>query len=236
MSDSVEDRACTAGETDVESLVRRLASIDVCAVSDALDALGLPGVVEGLLPLWQGARLVGRAVTMQLVEGAVPAGTSAPHLGARAIEACVPGDVIVVDNAGRVGMGAWGGMLTLAASLRGVRGVIIDGACRDVDEARDLGFPVFARQGVARTARGRVREESTGQPVTIAGVRVSTGDVVVADGSGAVVLNANCAVDVVRRAETISAREMLMKVDLRGGRGVAEVLGKSYETMLQTLE
>ena len=222
-----------SGADGVTDLVTRLKKMDVCCVSDALDALGLPGAVGGIGPVWEGARVVGRVRTVKLAEGAPPAGASPVHLGARAIEACMPGDVIVVDNAGRTGMGGWGGLLSLAASLRGVAGVVVDGACRDVDEAREMGFPAFARAPVCSTARGRVHEFSSGDPVVVSGMPVAPDDIVMADGSGIVFLTAASAAAVVERAEQILARERDMQRALRAGVAVSDVLGGSYEHMLR---
>lgn len=222
-----------AAPSGVDELVERLRPLDACVVSDALDALGLDGSVLGLGPVWEGARLVGRAVTVRLEEGPTPAGDPPVHLGARAIERCEPGDVIVVDNAGRTGMGGWGGLLALAASLRGVAGVVVDGACRDVDEARGLGFAAFARAGVQRTARARVHEVSTGEPVSIAGATVAVGDIVVADGSGVVFVAAAHAADVVAKAEELTEREAGMQRALRSGVAVSKVLSGDYEHMLE---
>ena len=213
-------------------LVVRLGRLDVCVVSDALDTLGLAGVVTGLGPLWEGARAVGRAVTMRLAEGPPPPGAPKVHLGSAAIEASGPQDIIVVDNAGRLGMGSWGGLLSLAASLRGVAGVISDGACRDVDEARELRFPVFARGVVAHTARQRAHETSVGTPVRLMDTTVHPGDLILADGSGIVVLPAGDAERIVETAERIVAREARMAADLRAGAPVSHVLDASYEDML----
>jgi 4-hydroxy-4-methyl-2-oxoglutarate aldolase len=216
----------------VDDLVSRLERLDVCAVSDALDALSMPSAVLGLVPMWEGARLVGPARTVKLAEGPAPPGSPPVHLGARAIEASDRGDVVVVDNGGRTGMGGWGGLLALAASVKGVAGVIVDGACRDIDEARELRFPAFARTPVARTARGRVHEQSSGQPVSLGRVHVVPGDLVMADGSGVVIVPKGRAEQVIARAEQIVAREELMQADLRAGRPVSQVLGSSYEEML----
>jgi regulator of RNase E activity RraA len=212
-------------------LAARLARLDTCTLSDALDVLGMEGVISGLVPLWEGARLAGPAVTVKLAPGSPETGQSRVHLGARAISQSRSGSVIVVDNGGRTEMGAWGGLLSLAAARDGVAGVVLDGACRDVDEARELGFPVFGRCGVPRTARRRVFEESTGDPVSIGGIPVCQGDFVVADGSGVVVVDRSRALDVAAEAERLSAREHEMTARLRSGEPVTAVLGHGYETM-----
>src|SRR5437762_2532730 len=150
-----------------------------------MDRAGLFGTALGLPPLWQCPRIVGRAVTVKLkpfVEGE----KSSRHLGTAAIEASSAGDVIVVDNGGRTYAGSWGGILSVAAKTAGVTGVVADGACRDVDEARDMAFPVYARCGVPVTARGRIVEESFQIPIEVCGVAVAPGDLVIADWTGVV--------------------------------------------------
>ena len=126
-----------------EPVIDRLAKLDTCAVSDALDSLNLKGATWGVRPMWACPRIVGRAVTMKIK----PAGLEQPkqHLGTAPIEAAHPGDIIVIDNGGKLEFSCWGGLLALSAKLKGLSGVVIDGASRDIDEARELGFPVFAR-------------------------------------------------------------------------------------------
>ena len=92
--------------------------------------------------------------------------------------------MIVVANGGRTDCAGWGGLLSQAASLRKIEGVVVDGACRDVPEALDVGLAVYARGPVAVTARGRVVEQSWGEPVQIGGTTVCSGDLVIADASG----------------------------------------------------
>jgi regulator of RNase E activity RraA len=230
----LEERMCPMAEPGVmDGLVARLSRFDSCTVSDACDALGVDRAVTGLRPVWEGARVCGRVVTVELAEVGDSDVPSAPvHLGVRAIEASEPGDVIVVANEGRIGMGGWGGLLATAAQRVGVAGVVVDGACRDVDEARELGFPVFARAGVPRTARGRVREVATGGRVRIAGIAVDSGDVIVADGSGVVVVSAADLERVVAEATRIHAREAEMVAALGAGVAIGEVLDSKYERML----
>lgn len=97
-------------------------------------------------------------------------------------------DVLVVANGGRTDVSSWGGIVSVGASLRGVRGVITDGACRDVGQARALGFPVYARAQVPATARGRLRQRSSGEPVALGDVTVHSGDLLLADEGGVVVV------------------------------------------------
>jgi len=205
-----------------DALVTRLAALDTCAVSDALDHLGMSGATTGIRPLWACPKIAGRAVTVKVV----PAGATKPaaHLGTTAIEAASAGDVIVVDNSGRIDVSSWGDILSNAARTKGLAGVVIDGACRDIDGSREAGFPVFGRAVVPVTARTRVVQESFNTPIRIAGVDVAPGDLLIADGSGVVFIAQARAEEVVSAAERLAAREAAMVAAVRAGRSVVEVM------------
>jgi 4-hydroxy-4-methyl-2-oxoglutarate aldolase len=214
-----------------EPIIERLAKLDTCAVSDGMDRLGLKGATFGVRPMWPCPKIVGRAVTMKIK----PVGLEKPkqHLGTAAIVAAQPGDVIVVDNGGRPDSSCWGGLLSLAAKTKGISGIVIDGACRDIDESRDMEFPVFARGALPMTARNRVMQESFNQEIQFAGVQVHPGDLVIADGSGVVVIPRSQEEEVVKEAEAVAATEARMADGIRQGMSVLEVLEKlGYEAML----
>jgi 4-hydroxy-4-methyl-2-oxoglutarate aldolase len=215
------------------SLLRRLASLDASAVSDALDAARVSGVALGLTALSTQRRIVGRAITVKL--GASENRTTHRHLCTEAVEASGPGTIILVEHGGRADVAGWGGILSLAASQRGAEGVVIDGACRDIDESRELHFPVYARCAVPVTARGRIIEIEWNRPIALAGVPSRPGDFVIADGSGVVIIPEEIAAAVIEKAELIVAREKLMSAAVRGGSRVSSVMGQSYEEMLKRL-
>ena len=120
----------------------RLARLDACAVSDALDRLGLRGAVSGITRLTTTRRICGRVITVKMGkdEGQPPA---SKHLGTTAIESAQPGDVIVMEQRTGIDAACWGGNLSLGATLRQVAGVIVDGPARDIDEAREHDFPIL---------------------------------------------------------------------------------------------
>lgn len=223
---------------DSPGLLPRLAALDTCACSDAMDKLGLPsGVALGLRALTVARKVTGRVLTVRLgpvtgAGGAADSGGGPRHLGTAAIEAASPGDVIVVAADGRVDAAAWGGVLSLAATLRGVGGVVIDGACRDVDSAAELGLPVYALGATPLTARGRHAEVAWNVPVPVAGVAVHPGDLVIADGSGVVFLPAAHAPGVLHAAEDVAAAEDAMSVRIKNGEAVSRVMSADYERML----
>jgi regulator of RNase E activity RraA len=215
--------------------VKRLAVLDVCAVSDAMDKIGLPCAVSGLEQRSTTRRIAGRVVTFRLVPaGQAPKNEGPPrHLGTTAIEMAQPGDVIVVEQRTGIDAGSWGGILSIGAKVRGVAGVIADGPVRDIDEARSHDFPVYCRSLTARTARSRVAEAETGQPVNIGGVTVATGDYVIADASGVVFVPAAEIGRLLEAAEMIAAREILMTKALLAGQPITQVMGADYEHMLK---
>ena len=214
-----------------KALVDRLSQLDSCAVSDALDRFGLRGAVIGIRPVWPCPRIAGQVVTIRLK----PAGLDRPkqHLGATAINAAQAGDVLVVDNAGRVDVASWGGMLSLAAKTKRIQGVILDGACRDIDEIQEIGLPVYARGAVPVTARGRIMQESFNQEIQCGTVAVRPADLVIADGSGVVFIPGQKAENVIAEAEAIAQRQEAMTNAIRAGRPVVEVMeSMAYESML----
>jgi regulator of RNase E activity RraA len=216
----------------VNDFTSRLERLDACAISDALDKLGLPGSVSGIHRLSTDQRISGRVVTMRLEkDDGRPA--AARHLGTTAIETAAPGDVIVIEQRTGIDAASWGGNLSLGAQVRGVAGVVIDGPARDIDEARQYGFPVFARDHTARTARGRIIETGTNVAIVVGDVQVSPGDYVVADGSAVVFVTADDIDRVLAAAEAIAERERAMAAALRAGTPISEVMGASYETMLR---
>lgn len=220
----------TETTTAADGFVERLGRLDSCAVSDALESLGLQGAALGIHAVSVERRVAGRVLTMELVEYAgVP---TARHLGTAAIDAAETGDVIVVANAGRATTSGWGGVLSAGATMKGVAGVITDGGVRDVSQAKGYELPVYAAGVVPVTARGRVIEGAWGEPVTLCGVRVVSGDFVIADDSGVVFVPADRAEDVIAAAERIVAKEDLMAERALAGEPMVEVMGHDYESML----
>ncbi len=212
--------------------VARLNRMDTCAVSDALDRLGLKGVVTGIHRLSTERGIAGRVLTVKLDRD--KGGSQASrHLGTAAIEAANPGDVIVVEQRTGIDAAGWGGNLSLGAKLRGVSGAIVEGPARDVDESREHDFPVFARDHTCTTARGRLVEVGTNVEITVGDIPVSPGDYVIADASAVVFVAAADILRVLEAAEVIVEKERAMAEALVAGTPISKVMGTSYEQMLK---
>lgn len=216
-----------------KELVEGFREVSTCNVSDALDKLGLKSGVAGIRPLFDCDKVVGPAITMRII----PHGPEVPegHLGADALEFAEPGDVIVIDNGGRVDQNCWGEILAFAAQQKGVAGVIIDGAARDIDIISEIKFPVYARAVVPFTARGRNVQGGFNCTVQVGGAQVRpVVDIIMADVNGIVVIPNEHAEEVLAVSKELFDREAEIGRLLRSGLSFAEVDKKSgYDKMLE---
>ena len=196
------------------SIVQRLAALDTPALSDALDRLGIDGQACGLLPLDRRFRLVGQAFTVRML----PVGLSGKSVGDY-IDDVAPGEVVVIDNGGRLDTTVWGDILTTMGHRNGVAGTVIDGVCRDSDRSLRLGYPIYSRSATMRTGKDRVSAEAYREPVQLAGVRVENGDWLRGDADGVVVLPLSRIEDIISAAEEIDGIEtQIRKACDEGGR------------------
>jgi regulator of RNase E activity RraA len=210
----------------------RLERLSTTNLADALDATGLRGAVIGVRPLFGMPKIAGRAATIKITAAGMA--KSKRHLGIDAIASASPGDIIAIDNRGDIYNNCWGEILSCAAQKRGVSGVVVDGAARDIDFCQEIGFPVFARGVVPITARGRIMQEDFNCPIRLGDVQVRPGDIIVADVNGVVVIPPEKLEEVVSAAEDILREEEAMKADILAGMDILEVDGKyNYEQMLK---
>jgi len=211
---------------------KRLEKLSTTNLSDALDKIGLRGAVIGIRPLFGMPKVVGSAVTIKITAAGLV--RSKHHLGIEAIASSQKGDVIAIDNHGDTQNNCWGEVLTCAAKMRGVAGVIIDGAARDVDACQEMGFPILARGIVPITARGRVIQEDFNCLIRLGDVQVRPGDILVGDINGVVVIPPEKIEEVLIEAEMIMEKEENIKKDILSGFDIMEVDKKhNYEQMLK---
>ena len=219
-------------ETFDEAYRKRLERLSTTNLSDALDRCGVRGAVIGIRPLFGMPRVLGRAVTIKITAAGMT--KSKRHLGIDAIAVSAPGDVICIDNRGDLYNNCWGEILACASQQKGVSGVFVDGAARDVDFCQEIGFPVFARGVVPITARGRIMQEDFNCPIRLGDVQVRPGDVVFGDVNGIVVIPVEKLDEVVEAAETILEKELQMRADILAGMDILEIDNKyNYEQMLK---
>lgn len=215
----------TGAATD---LLGRLRDLSTSGVSDALDRLGMTGQALGIAPLDRAFRLAGRAWTLRYGPVGEDRGTVGDY-----IDDLGPGDVVVLDNQGRLDATVWGDLLTTTAYRRRVAGTVIDGVCRDVDRSLLLGYPIFSRGNWMRTGKDRVRVEATQVPVSVGGVRVEPGDLVLGDGDGLVAIPAARAADVLAAAEEIEQAEDAIRFAVESGSSLREARAAHHYHDLQ---
>lgn len=166
-------------------------------------------------PLFRPVHLLGRVLTVS----SFPTDNS---IVVEAMHRAEPGDVLVIDRQGDLRHACWGGLLSRAAQARGVAGVIIDGPATDWREINELQFPVFCRQLSALTTRKQTLGGTIGEPVPCGGMTVSSGDIVLGDEDGVVVLPRAEARAILEEALVKEEREERFRALLVEGKTLAE--------------
>ncbi|TPQ23393.1 RraA family protein [Streptomyces sporangiiformans] len=215
--------------TSAPSLSDRGADLSTASVSDALDSLGLPGSLHGIGALHQGRRTVGPVFTVTYEPVDETGGTVGDFL-----DDVPAGAVILIDNAGRTDCTVWGGIMSETAHERGIAGTVIHGTCRDVAVANTTGYPVWSVSRFMRTGKDRVRVAAVQTAVTIDGVVIHPGDILVADDDGAVVVPAARWDEVADLARHIDRVEEAIVQVVRDGATLAEARARHGYHALQT--
>jgi 4-hydroxy-4-methyl-2-oxoglutarate aldolase len=175
---------------------------------------------SGMKPIFAG-KAVGPALTVRLSPGDLQDPLAALH-------AARPGDVVVVDAGGETETSVFGGLMGSLFRNLGVAGAIIDGACRDIDELRDIGFIVFSRAVTARGTHtmfsGRKDDVALSVPVQCGGIVVHPGDIIVADEIGVTVVPLPDAESVLPLAREQAEREEATRQRIREGRSFEQLL------------
>lgn len=192
--------------------VERAGKLDTCALSDAMDKLGIAGQCLGIKPRDPGFRLIGRAFTIRYGPVGRPAGSVGDYL-----DDLAPGTVVVIDNGGREDATVWGDILTFLANEKRLGGTVIDGACRDTHLCLKLGYPVFSRSYSMRTGKDRVQVEAYGETVNVGDARVQAGDLMVGDADGVLAIPAEHEEEILSAAEAISRAEDQIRAMLSSG-------------------
>jgi len=196
-------------------LIRQLAEFDAATLYEAAGQRGM--VDPAIRPMWNGAHVCGPAITV-----GCPA---RDNLMLHQAVALAPVGSIVVANAERCqDAGAWGEVLTVAAQARGIAGLVIDGAVRDIEAIEKRRFPVFSR-GLAIGACKKEKFGTMNEAIEVGGVSVRSGDIVVGTGDGVVVLESRNFEQVLQAAVARRERESEIFGHLNNGRTTLDILG-----------
>jgi 3-hexulose-6-phosphate synthase/6-phospho-3-hexuloisomerase len=196
------------GEKNIKEILEQVSAANLS------DALHRGGVLEDIRPLFRGIKMTGRALTVRTY----PGDWSKP---VQAIDTAEKGDIIVIDACG-VGPAIWGELATHSALQRGVAGVVIDGAIRDINDIRQMRFPAYSRLITPNAGEPKGFGE-IGVPVIVGGKKVETGDWIVGDDDGVVVLPKSIATEYANRAMDVLERENRIRAEIKEGSTLSKV-------------
>ncbi len=196
-------------EEEIVSLLRSVSS------SNISDAMHRKGAMRGIHPLIPGKKIVGKAITVQTFAGdwAKPV---------EAIDLAGPGDVLVIYN-GSNSIAPWGGLATLSCKIKGVEGVVVDGAVRDLQEIRPMDYPLFSSDVVPNAGDPKGMGEINSE-IVCGGQTVRPGDYIVGDDSGVVVIPKERAYEIARRAKEVEKTENRLFEEISRGKTLSQVV------------
>src|SRR5215471_7193802 len=160
------------------ALLTEFQQVGTSTWSDILDEIGVRGVISGLVRRGGEGRFAAFAVTAKAQAGPLGGFKREEFAVGQMIDAVDPGQVLVIDVGG-ANVSTFGGLASLAAKVKGVAAVVIDGACRDAEEIRETGLWLASRHVTPMTGKKRINVQNIGQPVFISGVSIAPGDLVV---------------------------------------------------------
>lgn len=205
----------TAGAYAQKSLEEEMVAIfREVSTPNISDAMHRKGAMRDIFPINKGRKMVGTAITVQTFPGDWAKTVEA-------IDLAGPGNVIVIYN-GSKHIAPWGGLATLSCKVKGIDGVVVDGAVRDVDEIRALEYPIFASAIVPNAGEPKGMGEINAE-ISCGGQTVRPGDYIVGDDSGVVVIPKERAYEIARRAKEVEKGETRLYEEIRRGRTLSQV-------------
>lgn len=212
--------------------VQRALKLDVASLSDAMDKLRIPGQCLGIKPRDHGFVMAGRAFTLNYK----PLDIENPGTVGDFIDDVEPGQVVVIDNNGREDMTVWGDIMTMVAHTQGIAGTVIDGPCRDIHLCLEVGYPIYSRSYSMRTGKDRVQIDQVNEPVSVGGVMVKPGDLMVGGADGVVCIPRGREEEVLSMAEEIERVEDKIRESVQAGKTLREAREMHRYHSLQTPE
>jgi len=182
------------------------------------EVMGKAGAMTNdIRPAWPGSFLCGSALTIQTR----PGDNLMLH---KAVSLAKPGDVLVVTVDGYLEAGIWGEIITVAAMEKGITGIVTDGSVRDTMPIKTLGFPMFSR-GISMKGTTKQNPGKINHPITLCGVVIHPGDIVLGDNDGVVVVPLKMARDVLEAARKKEKVESDVMDRIRQGECTMDILG-----------
>jgi len=186
-------------------------------ISDALDEIGINGAISGIsAQRYDQGRIAGRALPVKFTKKS--ADPQAWRFGGgvgkpleEVLKTMSNGQIVVMDLDGTINATAWGGLASKLAQKKGVLGTIMHGTCRDLEEIRECGYPVWAIGVCPRRSRNDFTFGSINEPICVTEVKICKNDIIVADQSGVVCVPENKINEVLALLEKISHQEYILE-------------------------
>ena len=186
-------------------------------ISDALDELNINGAISGVFPQrYDQERIAGRALPVKFNKKC--SDPKAWRFGGgvgkpleQVLKTMSAGKIIVMDLDGAINATAWGGLASKLAQKKGVLGTIMHGTCRDVEEIRECGYPVWAKGVCPRRSRNDFTFGTINEPIEITGVKIKKNDIIVADQSGVVCIPEELITETLNLLKKISKQEEILE-------------------------
>ena len=201
----------------MELKYEEIIKLGTSALSDAMDRLGLSGQALGIKPVDRNFMLCGPAFTVHNIPCDIAGGSVGDY-----IDDVPEGNVVVIDNAGRLDCTVWGDILTVMGSIRNVGGTVINGVCRDSSRALEVNYPIFSRGTYMRTGKDRVMADAYNTKVSLGEVTVVPGDLLAGDADGVVVIPQERVDEVVAAAREIEDAEDAIRGSIQKGMSLLE--------------
>jgi regulator of RNase E activity RraA len=196
-------------------LLQQLYQFDTAEISDALDACGIEGALLGIKPILHGAKIVGPAFTVKYFpyEEKQAEFKSAGNY----IDDVPAHSVIMIDNAGRQDCTTWGDILTQVALMRHIGGTVVFGAIRDIHFIRESNYPLYASAVYMRSGKNRVYKSAQQCELSIHGIRIQPGDIIMGDDNGVVVVPQEHLQEIIEKATNIKLTEQAIITSVKSG-------------------
>jgi 3-hexulose-6-phosphate synthase/6-phospho-3-hexuloisomerase len=204
-------------------LLDRCRAIATSTWSDALDVLGVSGVMQDLALRSGSGRVAGTALTVKETVGAFGSESTEAFAVGRFLDVIGAGDLLVVEMGGAA-ISTFGGLAAQASVSRGAAGVVIDGGCRDVDDIRASGLWLSSRHVTPISGKRRVNVDAINVPVRMCGVVVDPGDYIVGDETGVVRVPAGIVEEALRLAEDLAGRDRTFAESLSTGEHFTDIV------------
>lgn len=203
----------------MNEVLTKLAKYSTPQISDVLDMLGIVGGLEKIHPVSSNKKCIGYAYTIEFdIASSNEAAPAADYIDG------VPEDsIIVLNNHGRTNCTVWGDILSYLAIKKGINGTVINGLCRDLDSINEMGYSIFTLGAYMKSGKNRVKMVKKNQPTQIGDTNVIPGDIVVADGSGVLVIPQKVDIKLlIEKIEELDAIEKEIIRDLDAGISLVE--------------